>query len=124
MSASTPTEKSTEDQVADLRAVKEKLAAVVATIQGNQGQLTVAINRLQSDKLLQTNNASAEPSASHRTQAGTSVAASHVAKLGHKLLFPTYDGQDDPLPWLNRCEQFFRIQARRRLVRCSSPHSI
>jgi hypothetical protein len=25
-------------------------------------------------------------------------------------LFPTYDGTEDPLPWLNRCEQFFRIQ--------------
>jgi hypothetical protein len=25
--------------------------------------------------------------------------------------FPTYDGKDDPLPWLNRCGQFFRIQA-------------
>jgi hypothetical protein len=26
------------------------------------------------------------------------------------LLFPTYDGANNPLPWLNRCEQFFRIQ--------------
>jgi hypothetical protein len=25
----------------------------------------------------------------------------------HKLEFPTYDGESDPLPWLNRCEQFF-----------------
>lgn len=28
----------------------------------------------------------------------------------HKLNFPTYDGEEDPLPWLNRCEQFFRGQ--------------
>jgi hypothetical protein len=34
-----------------------------------------------------------------------------VACHVHKLLFPTYDGVDDPLPWLNRCEQFFRIQS-------------
>ncbi|XP_062230337.1 uncharacterized protein LOC133928069 [Phragmites australis] len=27
-----------------------------------------------------------------------------------KLDFPTYDGKDDPLPWLNRCEMFFRVQ--------------
>ena len=27
-----------------------------------------------------------------------------------KLDFPTYDGKDDPLPWLNRCEMFFRGQ--------------
>jgi hypothetical protein len=30
---------------------------------------------------------------------------------GHKLLFSTFDGTEDPLPWLNRCEQFFRIQS-------------
>jgi hypothetical protein len=28
----------------------------------------------------------------------------------HKLSFPTYDGKDDPLGWLNRCDQFFRSQ--------------
>lgn len=26
----------------------------------------------------------------------------------HRLCFPTYDGREDPLPWVNRCEQFFR----------------
>jgi hypothetical protein len=26
----------------------------------------------------------------------------------HKLSFPTYDGKEDPLPWLNHCEQFFQ----------------
>jgi hypothetical protein len=25
----------------------------------------------------------------------------------NKLDFPTYDGKEDPLEWLNRCEQFF-----------------
>lgn len=28
----------------------------------------------------------------------------------HKLSFPTYDGKDDPLGWLNRCKHFFRAQ--------------
>jgi hypothetical protein len=28
----------------------------------------------------------------------------------HKLSFPTFDGKDDPLGWLNKCEQFFRGQ--------------
>jgi hypothetical protein len=26
------------------------------------------------------------------------------------LEFPTYDGNGDPLPWLNRCETFVRVQ--------------
>jgi hypothetical protein len=34
-----------------------------------------------------------------------------VARHGHKLLFSTYNGKDDPLPWLNWCDQFFQIQA-------------
>lgn len=28
----------------------------------------------------------------------------------HKLSFPTYDGKEDPLGWLNRCDRFFRAQ--------------
>lgn len=28
----------------------------------------------------------------------------------HKLSFPIFDGKEDPLPWLNRCEQFFKGQ--------------
>jgi hypothetical protein len=27
-----------------------------------------------------------------------------------KLSFPTFDGADDPLAWLNKCEHFFRAQ--------------
>jgi hypothetical protein len=27
----------------------------------------------------------------------------------HKLRFPKYDGSEDPLPWLHRCEQFFQV---------------
>ena len=28
----------------------------------------------------------------------------------HKLSFPTYEGKEDPLARLNRCDQFFRGQ--------------
>lgn len=31
----------------------------------------------------------------------------------YKLSFPMYDGKDDPLGWLNRCEHFFRAQRTR-----------
>jgi hypothetical protein len=31
----------------------------------------------------------------------------------HKLSFLTFDGKDDPLGWLNKCEQFFRGQQTR-----------
>lgn len=28
----------------------------------------------------------------------------------HKMEFPKFDGSSDPLPWLNRCEHFFRVR--------------
>jgi hypothetical protein len=31
----------------------------------------------------------------------------------HKLSFPTYEGKEDPLGWINRCERFFRAQLTR-----------
>lgn len=37
----------------------------------------------------------------------------------HKFDFPRYDGKSDPLPWLNRCEKFFRITQG---VVCFIPH--
>jgi hypothetical protein len=47
-----PKPKTTEEQIADLRAVIDNMAVSMATMQGNQGQLTVAVNRLQSEKVL------------------------------------------------------------------------
>jgi hypothetical protein len=43
--------KTTDEQITELRAVIDNMAASMATMQGNQGQLTVAINRLQSAKV-------------------------------------------------------------------------
>jgi hypothetical protein len=64
-------------------------------VQGNQGQLTVAVNWLQSEKLLSSEKTGAS---------STENTVTHATRHGHKLLFPTFDGTDDPLPWLNRCE--------------------
>jgi hypothetical protein len=53
MTTSTPpSNKSVAEQIADLRAVIDNMAASLATMQGNQGQLTVVVNRLQSEKIV------------------------------------------------------------------------
>lgn len=39
----------------------------------------------------------------------------------HKLDFPKFDGHGDPLPFLNRCEQFFRGQRTPEDDKVSSP---
>jgi hypothetical protein len=41
------------------------------------------------------------------SQAG-GMANALLNAAAHKLCFPKYDGTEDPLPWLNHCEQFFR----------------
>jgi hypothetical protein len=88
--------------LADLHTIMEKQASAVATIQGNQGQLTVAVNRLQSDKPV--------PATADASTLATTDTSANAAKFGHKLLFPTYDDLEDSLPWLNRYDQFFHVQ--------------
>jgi hypothetical protein len=76
----------------------EKLAYVIATIQGNQGQLTVTVSRLQSDKLAATIGDKPTFGNTTLSASATPDITANAAKFGHKLLFPTYDGLEDPLP--------------------------
>jgi hypothetical protein len=101
---------SMEEAIANLSTQVEKLATAytsvqdeLTTVKGDNNRLSVAVNRLQSDKIDISGGSAALPRDNHD---GTAQAA----KYGHMLLFPTFDGSDDPLSWLNRCDQFFRIQ--------------
>jgi hypothetical protein len=101
MADNPPHPRNAEEQINELCTVVDTLASTLATMKGNQSQPNVVVNRLQSDKL--------QVDGSTGTSATCDPIAT-AARHGHKLLFPTYDGTEDPLPWLNRCEQFFRIQ--------------
>jgi hypothetical protein len=70
----------------------------------------VVVNRLQSDKIGDDDSSAMATRHGKATSPNNADTISHAAKHGHKLLFPTYDSTEDPLPWLNRCDQFFRIQ--------------
>jgi hypothetical protein len=88
--ADTPSQpKSIEEQLRELRAIVDTLASSLTTVKGNQSQLNVAVNRLQSGKL--------QVDGSTSTSAGRDPLAT-AARHGHKLLFLTYDGTDDPFP--------------------------
>jgi hypothetical protein len=102
VAANLPKPKTPEEEIGELRALVDTLASSLATVKGNQGQLTVAVNRLQSEKLSTDGDKAGQ--SSHNL-------VSTVACHGHKLLFSTYNGTEDPLPWLNWCVQFFCIQA-------------
>jgi hypothetical protein len=96
MSAAKPPP-SLEDQMASLAAQMEKLAAAVAatkgdsakitkisdslvTLQGNQGQLIVAVNRLQSEKIGNTVTEKGSSSTGQAAPAGTGNTIAHAAR--------------------------------------------
>jgi hypothetical protein len=58
MSTPAPKAKSTNEQLAELWTVINNMAASMVMMQGNQGQLIVAVNQLQSDKLTVTGDGS------------------------------------------------------------------
>jgi hypothetical protein len=92
----------------------ETLSGEVASLKVDQGWLHVAVNRVHSSQL---NHAAKndgpigatddEPWNVDSSQAG-GMASALLNAASHKLRFPKYDGTEDPLPWLNRCDQFFR----------------
>jgi hypothetical protein len=108
---------SVEESLANMSEQIEKLAAAFArlqanqeTLQGDHFHLTMAVNHLQSEKIEDNTPSTPASRPGKATALENTDAIAHAAKHGHKLLFPTYDGSEDPLPWLNRCDQFFRIQ--------------
>jgi hypothetical protein len=70
----------------------------------------VAVNRLQSSKIGDGDTSTMAPRHGKATSADNADVITHATNHGHKLLLPTYDGTEDPLLWLNRCDQFFHIQ--------------
>jgi hypothetical protein len=76
----------------ELHAMADKLVASLPTV---HGQLTVAINHLRSEKILQGSTKD------DQTSGGL---FSTTARHGHMLLFMTNDELEDPLPWLNWCD--------------------
>jgi hypothetical protein len=108
---------SVEEFVAQLTTQMEKLVTAFAaiqtshsTIQGNQTQLTVAINCLQSEQLTAAIGSNTELPPDKSNKVSTNDVILHAARHGHKLLFHAFDVSEDLLPWLNQCVQFFHIQ--------------
>jgi uncharacterized coiled-coil protein SlyX len=79
-----------KEQISELHAVIDTMASSFATMKGNQSQLNIIVNRLQSDKL------QADSSTSNSPPPHDPIAT--TARHGHKLLFPMYDAMEDPLP--------------------------
>ncbi|CAO2189932.1 unnamed protein product [Urochloa humidicola] len=83
----------------------------ITTIKGDQSRLTVAVNRLQSDKHKAGSSGTAgddEPSGDGKDKSVLPPPPSNLPPPTHKLRFVRYDGAEDPIGWIHKCEQFFR----------------
>jgi hypothetical protein len=91
----------------------ETLSGEVTSLKVDQVRLHVAVNKVQSSQLnhVAKNDGPIgatddEPRNVDSSQAG-GMASALLNAASHKLRFPKYDGTEDPLSWLNRCDQFF-----------------
>ena len=94
--------------LAELSSIKGDVSTVkndMITIKGDQSRLSVAVNRLQTDKFASSGSGKG-PTEDDAPASPPPLQLS--APPTHKLRFPKYDGVDDPLGWLHKCEQFFR----------------
>jgi hypothetical protein len=86
------------------------LSREVASLKVDQGWLHVAVNKVQSSQL--NNDAKNDKPVGEPLNEGSSqvrgMASALLNAASHKLRFPKYDSTEDPLSWLNRCDQFFR----------------
>jgi len=79
--------------LAELTSVRDE----ITTLKSDQSRLTVAVNRLQSDKHHSGSSGGDDDKQSAPPPQPT-----------HKLRFAKYDGTDDLIRWIHKCEQFFR----------------
>jgi hypothetical protein len=98
-------------------AQEDKLVALnsaVSSLKVDQGRLHVAVNNVQYQQMdakgkssMSTDNIHEHITGTESSQAGGMASALLTAAV-HKLCFPKYDGTEDPLSWLDRCDQFSR----------------
>ena len=92
------------------------LSTEVSSVKADQGRLHVIVNNVQNQILQSGDNNRPKANAplfvgktDKEVSASTpTMGAALMNAATHKLRFPKYDGSEDPLLWLHRCEQFFR----------------
>jgi hypothetical protein len=78
------------------------LATDASTIKAHQARLHVTVNKVQLD-VVGNGSSSSGKGATGDAPGGPTPTTSH------KLRFPKYDGTADPLAWIHRYDQFFRV---------------
>jgi hypothetical protein len=83
-----------------------RLDAIEQNQAAQQQELDTAITKLaEAHNAPNAQSGARPPCTPCRNDAG--VGGGHFHTTAHKLEFPKFNGSDDPLPWLNRCERYF-----------------
>lgn len=92
-----------EKMIAKIGEIGKKMETDMGTLRQEQGRLSSSINNVQTQVLEKQGKFDSTSS---------SGGGSHPLPppVVHKLRFPKYDGSDDPLGWLHKCDQFFHTQ--------------
>jgi hypothetical protein len=97
-----------EDMMQPLVPLRDQVATIEVTLaeQGQQQQL-MNVGLLRAERTLRNQDNGRPPNGRCR---GDDEEDDEGFSTTHKMKFPKYDGMGDPLPWLNRCECYFRMR--------------
>jgi hypothetical protein len=98
-----------EESTGDLGAQQDTLSSVVERINLAQTQLTANAGH---GATAPRDPPHGQPQHASRRRLGDDddAAGDDIVSTTHKLEFLKYDGTDNPLPWLNRCECYFHVR--------------
>jgi hypothetical protein len=97
-----------EDIVRPLQPLHDQVTALQATVadqQQQQATLNIALTCVETT----VRNRGLGAGMSRRHAAGEEDDDQDFPTV-HKLELPKYDGSSDPLPWLNRCDRYFKVR--------------
>jgi hypothetical protein len=98
-----------EDMMPPLVPLCDQVAAIEAThVEQDQQQQLMNVGLLRVECTLHNQDNGCPLNGRHRK--GDDEEDDEGFPTTYKMEFPRYDGVGDPLPWLNRCERYFRVQ--------------
>jgi hypothetical protein len=99
-----------EDIVRPLQPLHDQVTTLQATVadqQQQQAAFNIALTRIETT--VHDRGLGVSTGAGRRRAAGEEDDDQDFPTV-HKLEFPKYDGSSDPLPWLNRCNRYFKVR--------------
>jgi hypothetical protein len=95
-----------------IEAKLEPLATIEEALQTHEQQhqdLSATVTRLETTQH-DLRAARQQPDRRRPSADDGAVPGSDIMPTAHKLEFPKFDGNGDPLPWLNHCEHYFHVR--------------